>query len=112
VAADAWTPVRDPDPVGVQCAVKEVSIAAAGVTCPPRIEVALHRRLHRAGVLAARLATARPALARKVTTRLLRVANNTMQLIGAGGGSCASGDLTAALGALRDQLNTMQDLRG
>ena len=109
-AADAWSPVRDPDSAGVICAVKRAAVAAASVTCPHRVGVELERRLARASTVAARLATARPGLARKLTARLVHLSSRTTHLVESAG--CASSDLTAALGALRDQLNAMHALQG
>lgn len=110
-AADAWTPVSDPDPTGIACGVKRASVAASSVTCPHHKAVTLDQRLHRASVIAGRLATARPAVAKKLTNRLLRIVGQTMRL-GGTGGACATGDLPSALAALRAQLSAMQALQG
>jgi len=110
-AADAWTQVADPDPTGIACGVKRASVAASSVTCPHGKATTLDHRLRRASVIAGRLATARPAAARKLTNRLLRIIDQTMRL-GGSGGACATGDLTSALTALRGQLSAMQALQG
>jgi lysyl oxidase len=107
-ASDAWTPIQDPDPPGIQCGMQRVSIAAADATCRHRTMATLDRRLRQAGVIAARLTAARPALARRLTTRLVQVTN---QMIRVTGGGCASDDLRTALGTLRDQLRAMQALQ-
>jgi hypothetical protein len=105
--AVAWTPVRDPDPSGLRCTVKAASDAATVAACPKRTQLRLEHHLRRAGVIVARLMTARGPVARKLTGRLLAIVTRTIHLVEAGP-SCGSKDLTEDLDMLRSQLAAMQ----
>jgi cysteine-rich repeat protein len=106
-STSAWSPIQDASAQGIQCGLAAASGSPRSATCPKRVSTALDHQLGRAQTIAGRLATAKPGAARRLTTRLLRMVNRSIRMVGPST-SCSSDALRAALEGLREQIQTMQ----
>ena len=110
---DGWSPNTDPDPRGLGCQLRRIVATTGAMTCRPAVLSALSRRIARARALIDRLAASPPAEARRLETRLERIAAGLTRAAARAErrGTCTGGSLVTEVTTLATQLHALRRVR-